>query len=337
MKRFNPSVVRTSTSRALIPKRRGELPHTTAFRADVLDGLGRPHGQKILPSKYFYDAHGSDLFERICVQPEYYPARTELALMERYAAQMAATLGPRCALIELGSGTSKKTRLLLDELESPALYVPIDISRTHLNAATERLRGAFPDLQVAPVVGDFTRSFLMPRPSGPSERTIVYVPGCTLWNLPLDDARAVLQRYSRLVGEDGGLLIGVDLVKDLDVLRAAYDDAAGVTAAFNKNLLVRMAKELGAEIDLGTFSHRAVWSQAHSRIEMHLVSQSEQTIRIDDDVFRLEPGEAIVTEYSHKFTLESFAELIASAGFEDTAGWTDDAGWFSVRYARATR
>jgi dimethylhistidine N-methyltransferase len=304
-----------------------------AFLADVLAGLSRPRKQ--LPCKYFYDERGSRLFDAICELPEYYPTRSELAILERHAGEMAAALGPRCGLVEYGSGSGLKTRLLLGRL-GEGVYYPVDISREHLLASARRLAEEFPAVEVVPVCADFTRPFQLPEARREVGRRVVYFSGSTIGNFPPRQARALLRRISRLVGPGGGLLIGVDLKKDPAVLEPAYDDAAGVTAAFNLNLLVRANRELGADFDLGGFRHLAFYNERHGRVEMHLVSEREQAVRVGGHRFRFAEGETIRTEYSYKFDLEGFAGLARSAWLCVRRVWRDPAGLFSVQYAEAS-
>lgn len=300
------------------------------FLADVLAGLSRPRKQ--LPCKYFYDERGSRLFDAICELPEYYPTRAELRILERHAGRMAEYFGPRCGLIEFGSGSGLKTRLLLGRLVE-GVYYPVDISREHLLASARRLEGEFPGVEIEPVCADFTRPFELPPARREVRRRVVYFSGSTIGNFAPRQALTLLQRIARLVGPGGGLLIGVDLKKDRAVLEPAYDDSAGVTAAFNLNLLARANRELGADFDLGSFRHLAFYNERHGRVEMHLVSEREQAVRVGGSRFRLGEGETIRTEYSYKFGVEEFAGLARSADLEVREVWRDPAGLFSVQYA----
>ncbi|MGB9428960.1 MAG: L-histidine N(alpha)-methyltransferase, partial [Gammaproteobacteria bacterium] len=266
------------------------------MRTEVLAGLdGTP---KTLPCKYFYDTRGSELFERICELPEYYLTRTELAIMETHATDMAAALGSRILLVEPGSGSSIKTRLLLDRLREPRAYVPVDISREHLVNAADRLNRRYPALEVLPVCADFSQPFALPAPRRPAASTVIYFPGSTIGNFEPDDAVQLLQRLQRLAGRDGGLLIGVDLRKDRGLLERAYNDAAGVTAAFNLNLLRRLNRELQSDFDLKHFRHLALYNETEGRIEIYLVSLGNQTVCVADETFHFREDEHIVTEYS---------------------------------------
>jgi dimethylhistidine N-methyltransferase len=300
------------------------------FRREVLAGLSRP--RKELPCKYFYDARGSALFERICEQPEYYLTRTELAITRRHAADLAAALGPRCLLVEFGSGSSVKTPLLLERLPDPAGYVPVDISREHLLASAAALAARFPGLEVLPVWADFTTPFTLPAPRHPAARRAVYFPGSTIGNFGPDEAVRLLAGIAALGGPGGGLVIGVDLRKPAAAVEPAYNDAAGVTAAFNLNLLARINRELGADFDLDAFEHRAFFDEDHSRIEMHLVSRRPQAVHLGRATVRFAPGEGIRTEYSYKYSREAFARLAHAAGLAVRRVWTDDTGLFSVQY-----
>lgn len=305
-------------------------PARASFRDEVLQGLSR--SQKMLPCKYFYDERGSQLFERICDLEEYYPTRTELAIMRRDAADMAELIGPGCLLIEYGSGSSLKTRLLLDHLENPAGYVPIDISREHLLRAAHELALAYPHVPVHPVCADYTGDYELPQLPQRERRRVVYFPGSTIGNFTPAQAVDFLHHVAEVCGPGGGLLIGVDLRKDAEVLERAYNDAEGVTAAFNLNLLARVNRELGADFDLRQFRHEAVFNPDESRIEMHLVSESEQTVRIGDEDVEFESGERIHTENSYKYAPESFAELAQRAGLARERLWTDLDRLFSVQY-----
>lgn len=300
------------------------------FRAEVLQGLRAP--VKTLPSKYFYDSAGSELFEQITRQPEYYPTRTELAIMERHAAEMAALLGRHVLLVEYGSGSSAKTRLLLDQLDRPAGYVPIDVSCEFLRRTAEGLAADYPDLPVLPLCGDFTGPLELPEPPRHVARRVVYFPGSTLGNFTPDESVALLRRTARLCGPGGSLLLGADLRKDRRVLEAAYNDARGVTAAFNRNLLVRINRELSGDFAVERFRHRAFFNAAEGRIEMHLVSCCDQTVRVAGEEFAFAAGESIRTELSQKYTVRDLCQLAKAAGFDLTHVWRDEREYFSVSY-----
>lgn len=301
-----------------------------AFRREVLDGLLRR--RKRLACKFFYDEQGSRLFDRICALPEYYLTRTEMRIMRDHAADMAARIGPACELVEYGSGSSIKTRILLDALQSPGVYVPVDISREHLRRSAEALSHAYPTVEVLPVCADYTRDFELPVPDRSTRQRFVYFPGSTIGNFEPHEAFAFLRRVARVVGSGGGLLIGVDLKKDPTILHAAYNDAAGVTAAFNLNLLARINRELGGDFNLAHFQHYAYYNPGEGRIEMHLVSTAAQSVHIGPTTIRFERGESIHTECSHKYTPEQFAELAEWAGFDVAQVWTDADDLFSVQY-----
>jgi len=300
------------------------------FRADVLRGLNAP--RKVLPCKYFYDELGSALFERITELEEYYPTRTELGIMERYAAEMAGLLGPSCLLIEYGSGSSVKTRLLLNHLRDPAGYIPVDVSGEHLRCSARALNREYPAFEVLPLCADFTRPLALPVCQKPAGRRVVYFPGSTLGNFTPAEATALLRQTAVLCGRDGGLLLGVDLRKDPSVLEAAYNDRRGVTAAFNRNILVRINRELGANFDLNQFAHQALYDDAHGRIEMHLVSLCDQVVRVSGVPFFFSTGESIHTENSYKYSLSALADLAAASGFSVERIWTDARRYFSMAY-----
>lgn len=292
-----------------------------SFRDDVVAGLSLP--QKSLPPKYFYDAAGSRLFARICRLPEYYVTRAELALTRRHLAAIARFAGRGCQLIEYGSGEGLKSRLLIRALR-PAAYVPIDISQDALDTAARGLAREFPRLLIAPVAGDFSRPLELPLLKKPR---VVYFPGSTIGNLTPEEAHAFLS-MSR--GVAARMLVGVDLKKDPALLHAAYNDAAGVTAAFNLNLLARINRELGADFDLRRWRHYAFYNPAAGRIEMHLVSMQIQRVALGKHRFRFAAGETIHTENSYKYSLEGFRELAARAGFRASRAWTDRRGLFAL-------
>ena len=304
-------------------ERRGARPLELAvFRQDVVAGLSRP--QTSLPPKYFYDAAGSRLFARICRLPEYYVTRAELALTRRHLAAIARFAGRGCQLIEYGSGEGVKSRLLIRALR-PAVYVPIDISADALRAAARGLAREFPRLRVVPVIGDFSRPIDIPVRRGlPS---VVYFPGSTIGNLTPEEAHAFLS-MSR--GVAARMLVGVDLKKDPAVLHAAYNDAAGVTAAFNLNLLARINRELGADFDPRRFRHYAFYNPAAGRIEMHLVALEAHSVRLGRHRFAFAEGETIHTENSYKYSPGEFTGLAAQAGFRGTRVWTDRRGLFAL-------
>jgi L-histidine Nalpha-methyltransferase len=308
-------------------------PATEKFRADVLRGLHRRH--KRLPCKYFYDAAGSRLFDAICRLSEYYPTRVELNLLREHAGEMAKRLGPKVALIEYGSGSSVKTRLVLDALDHPAAYLPVDISREHLLTSAEKLAADYPGLIVRPVCADFTRNVKLPADLPIGARRVVYFPGSTIGNFGPRPATRLLRGMARLIGPGGGVLIGADLKKDARVLEAAYDDAAGVTAAFNRNLLERINRDLQGSFDIQAFRHHALYNPKFGRVEMHLISTRPQTVRVAGERIDFAEGESIHTESSYKFTLQGLHALAARAGPRARQDWTDPRRWFSVSYFTA--
>jgi dimethylhistidine N-methyltransferase len=297
---------------------------------EVLAGLERP--QKELPSKLLYDTHGSDLFEQICELEEYYPTRTELAILRQHAPDMARLLGRDCLLIEYGSGSGRKARLLLDQLASPVGYVPIDISRTALEQSVGELAAAYPHLEVLPVCADYTQPFELPRPARRPARVVVFFPGSTIGNFEPAMASQFLRDAARLAGPGGGLLIGVDRKKEPWRLHRAYNDGRGVTAAFNLNILERLNRELGADFRVERFEHYAFYNPVLGRIEMHLVSLADQQVHVADRLVHLRLGESIWTESSYKFTPEEFTALAAAAGWSVQQVWTDAERLFSVQY-----
>jgi dimethylhistidine N-methyltransferase len=308
--------------------RQAESSSIARFRADVMRGLGAP--TKELPSKYFYDEAGSELFERITQLEEYYLTRTELSIMKRHVAEMADRLGPRCLLIEYGSGSSLKTRLLFDHLHEPAGYVPIDVSGEHLRRSTEALSGEYPSIEMLPLDADFTCPVRLPEPRRQAERRVVYFPGSTIGNLTPDEATALLRQTAALCGPGGKLLLGADLRKDRRVLEAAYDDTQGVTALFNRNILVRINRELQTDFVVDQYRHKAFYNALESRIEMHLVSLREQFVHLGTAEFSFTVGESIRTEYSHKYGLRDLRSLAQASGFRVEDTWLDDARYFSV-------
>jgi dimethylhistidine N-methyltransferase len=304
------------------------LPGGDSFLDDVLKGLARP--QKTLPPKYFYDARGCELFEQICELPEYYPTRTELAIMREHAGAMVKFLGPDCQLIELGSGSSTKTRILIEQLQPP-LYVPIDIAGEALRAAAAGLAQLFPWLNIIGVCADYTKPLKLPEFVGvPIRKKAVYFPGSTIGNFTPHEAIEFLQLARRMVGAGGALLVGVDLKKDKKALDAAYSDAAGVTAAFNLNLLARINRELGGDFQLRRFCHKAFYDEDKGRIEMHLESLAAQFVHVGGERLRFSQGETIHTEISCKYSVEEFRAVAHRAGFEPDQTWIDAANLFSV-------
>lgn len=299
------------------------------FRDDVLRGLSGE--EKSVPSKYFYDEEGSRLFEEICKLPEYYPTRTELSILQQDGAEMANLLGRECLLIEYGSGSTCKTRLLLNQIAEPAGYVPIDIAREQLQESSEALAREYPNLPVRPLCADFTGDIELPR-NAAGKRKVVYFPGSTIGNLTPGEAVALLRRTARLCGPQGGLLIGVDQKKEPSVLTRAYNDDAGVTAAFNANILKRINRELGADFQIEQFWHHAFYNPKESRIEMHLVSRQDQWAAVAGHSFFFSEGETLRTEYSYKYSQRGLQGLALAAGFSIQQVWTDPHNYFCVAY-----
>ena len=296
----------------------------------ILAGLKAP--QKRIAPKYFYDETGSRLFDEICNLPEYYLTRTERAIMERHLDEMAALIGPGAAVIEFGSGSSRKIRQLLDHLDEPAAYVPVDISEDYLSSMSGALARDYPKVQILPVFADFTRPFDLPSYSVSPARNLVFFPGSTIGNFERAEARSLLEVMRHEAGPGGGLLIGVDLKKDPATVHAAYNDSAGVTAAFNLNVLRRLNAELGANFDLDGFRHAAVYDEREGRIEMRLVSLRAQRVAVAGHGIDFREHEHLVTEYSHKYSQDEFAMLATSAGLEPVRAWTDERALFSVQY-----
>lgn len=311
----------------------GQYPAADTIRAEVLRGLlGDP---KTLPPKLFYDRAGARLFEAICELPEYYLTRTELAILRRRAADIASLCGEHTALIEYGSGAGVKVRLLLDALRNPAAYVPVDISMEQLAVvAAERAR-QYPHLRVAPVCADYTTRFALP-PLPVDARRVAFFPGSTIGNLHPAEATAFLHRIRSTIGPRGALILGIDRRKDAGVLHAAYNDAAGVTAAFNLNLLTRLNRELNATFDLATFRHWACFNDEASRVEMHLESTIEQRVHVAGTPVDFESGETILTECSYKYDLPFLEAVVRPAGFSIQELWTDEREWFWVGFLLPT-
>lgn len=288
--------------------------------------------QKKLSPKYFYDEYGSQLFEAICELPEYYPTRTEISIMREYLPEMARYIGPLPNVIEFGIGSGLKTKLLLEALDQPTAFVPVDISEEHLMQTVADLEKNFPNIEMLPVATDFTQPFPVPEPTRESVRNLVYFPGSTIGNFEPEAAIKLLRVMHREADKGGCLLIGFDLQKDIKTLEQAYNDSQGITAQFNLNMLRRLNVEYSADFDLETFRHDAVYNTVHGRIEMHLVSSKNQQVTIGNRRFALEKGESICSEYSYKYTLPQFADMAKQAGFAVKKVWTDSNGWFSLQY-----
>jgi dimethylhistidine N-methyltransferase len=308
---------------------------TSDLLSDVIAGLS--NNPRSLPCKYFYDERGAALFQKICELPEYYITRTEIDILGRYHAEIAAQLGPNVELIGLGTGAGTKTRILIDGLEKPAVYVPIDISEKQLRKSSMFFQKIFPNLEILPVCADYLQPVVLPAPRRKAARNVVYFPGSTIGNFEPNEALEFLRRIGKVSGRGGGLLIGVDLQKDQGVIEAAYNDKAGVTAEFNLNLLAHINRETGANFDLSQWQHRAIYGSEAGRIEMYLISVADQTVRIGDREFHFRAGEKILTEHSYKHTPEGFIALAGQAGFDFVKLWTDDARLFGVFYFSCSR
>lgn len=296
----------------------------------IVNGLSAP--QKQISPKYFYDARGSKLFDDITRLPEYYLTYAELGIMWDNIAEIVELVGKQASLIEFGSGSSLKTRILLEHLSELAAYVPVDISEEHLHASANQIRDEFPHVDVLPVVADFTQEFSLPAPMVMPVRNIVYFPGSTIGNFECEMAIGLLRVMHHEAGKGGALLIGVDLQKDPAVIEKAYNDSAGVTAQFNLNMLQRLNRDYGANFDVNAFTHSANYDQDKSRVVIKLVSQADQTFEIGDTAFDIAAGESILTEYSHKYTLDGFAAMARTAGFAVEKVWTDAERLFSVQF-----
>ncbi len=319
----------------------GKVAYFVDLQPDLEDFLsavvkGFSSSRKSLPPKFFYDAYGSQVFDRICATPEYYVTRTEIGLMKDIGAEIRALAGPQNVVVEYGCGSSLKIHALLEALIDPAEYLAIDISKQHLINTVEEIVADYPDLRVGAICADFSASFDWPPEADQSgSRRLAYFPGSTIGNQMPAEAAQFLISVRRLIGEGGSLLIGVDLKKDIGVLNRAYNDAAGHTADFNLNLLRRINNELGASIDLSSFEHRAYFNAEKSRIEMHLESNIDQTVDIDGRTFSFKSGETIHTENSYKYSLAEFSELAEKCGFKPRKAWTDADDFFSIHYLDA--
>ncbi|RLU00781.1 L-histidine N(alpha)-methyltransferase [Ketobacter sp.] len=322
----------TNTALALIDE---SLPQDQEFLQDVLHGLSQP--RKSLPCKYFYDEQGSQLFEAICDTPEYYITRTELGILTTNMQSIAAQVGAGCDILEFGSGAGIKIRLLLAGLQQPRSYIPIDISMEILAQSARQLSAEFPQVHVHPIVGDYHKDIELPaafRQPG-QQRKLVFFPGSTISNFTPQEAGAFLQRIRALLAPGDGLLIGVDCVKPTPILNAAYNDAAGYTAAFNLNLLQRIQDTFATNLRPQHFFHHAFFNAEESRIEMHLVSKRDQLIDIEGRCFRFRKGETIHTENSYKYSVPGFVAMARQAGFHPTDLWQDPQQHFSLHYLTA--
>lgn len=323
------------TTAPSLPNLRETIVHDSAlrdtFRSDVLEGLARP--RKSIEPKHLYDDRGSEIFERICEVPEYYPTRTETRIFERRIGEIAGAIGAGATLIEPGAGSGEKAERLLGAMEDPRAFVPMEISGAALADAAERVAERYPEIDVLPVRSDFT-AFCEAPDETPDDRRVVFFPGSTIGNLEPEVRSQLLRDFRNLAGRGGRLLIGFDLVKDEETLVAAYNDSEGVTAEFNLNLLDRINRELDADFDRARFEHDAPWVEAKRRIEMHLVSLEDQEVTVEGRAFRFRKGERMQTESSHKFAPSSFDAVARSAGFELEERWTDERDWFCVALFR---
>lgn len=322
---MNAAIARARAQAALTDLR----PQPDDIAADAIAGLSST--PKTLPSKYFYDAEGSRLFEAITRQPEYYLTRVELALMEAQMPSIAQAIGDGVHVVEFGSGSGRKTELLLEGLDAPVAYTPIEISRTALMDSVTRLGQSFPDVQMLPVCADFTRPVPLPHADRRAHRTLVFFPGSTLGNFSEEEAVRLLRSMRGTMGDSGCALIGIDLDKNPAIIEAAYNDLAGVTAAFTVNLLTRLNREIDSDFETDGFRHRALYARDRMRIETSLVSQRAQTVRIGDHAFDFAEGEAMHVEISQKYTDASFSALVAHAGLRVTHGWNDEGDSFGLR------
>lgn len=322
-----------TSNRAALARANDTDPALQDDAEQVLAGLTAP--QKTLSPKYFYDEAGSRLFDEICNLPEYYLTRTERWIMERFLGEMAELIGPRVSVIEFGSGSSRKIRLLLDNLDEPAAYVPVDISADYLSGMAAELARDYPGVQVQPVFADFTEPFELPAHRVRPARNLIFFPGSTIGNFDKQDALSLLRLMRLEAGPGGALLIGVDLKKDPKIIHAAYNDRAGVTAAFNLNALKRLNAELSADFDLANFRHEAIYDETEGRIEMRLVSRKPQRVDIAGTSIEFGDGEYIITEYSHKYSLQEFSDLAVAAGLNPERSWQDEDALFSVQYLTA--
>lgn len=297
---------------------------------EYISGLRR--FSKKLPCKLFYDEQGNRLFDRICGLEEYYPTRTEFAILHENAAEIAQRAGRGTALVELGSGTGAKGRMLLNHLREPALYVPVEIAREQLSRSCEEIQADFPELGILSICTDYTQDFRLPVFSPDVRRPLLFFPGSTLGNFEPIEAVGFLLRLAQLGGEGAALLIGIDLKKEKSRLEAAYNDSNGVTAAFNLNILARANRELGADFRLDCFRHRAFYDEMHGRVVMQLESQCDQQVRVGPEMFSFARDETITTEYSYKYSVGEFQALARLAGFSAARVWTDPEKLFSLHY-----
>jgi dimethylhistidine N-methyltransferase len=302
---------------------------------EILGEISRGLNQKIkhIPCKYFYDEMGSLLFDKICQLEEYYPTRTEVSIINNNITEITGLFDDKTLLVELGSGSSLKTKILLDNITSLAGYVPIDISQEHLLSSVEELKGLYPKLNIHPIISDFTKTFSIPSLEFSYDRIIIFYPGSTVGNFLPNEAKEFLFNIAKVCGSGTGLLIGLDLIKDIRVIERAYNDKDGITAKFNLNILERLNKDIQTNFNPRLFDHLAFFNTTESRIEMHLVSKISQLIKLNDLTIPLREGESIVTEYSYKYSIKEFKELINDRYFLDHF-WQDDKEYFSLLYFR---
>ncbi|MDO9101644.1 MAG: L-histidine N(alpha)-methyltransferase [Candidatus Nitrotoga sp.] len=304
------------------------------FRLDVCAGLRQQ--QRSIPPKYFYDAQGSALFGQICETSEYYLTRTETAILDQYSAEMMGLIGQPCALVEFGCGSAVKTPLLLRHLDSSSVCVLIDICKPQLEQTEARLAAQFPNIKILAVCADYTQLQALPLPVSCDLRPVIFFPGSTIGNYTPEEAQYLLRKAAKLIGPNVSMLIGVDCKKEPAILNAAYNDKAGLTKAFNLNLLARMERELGAEIEPEGFAHYAFYNPALGRVEMHLVSRFDQVIRLSGEEFWIGEGESIHTENSYKYWPDEFQDLAKSAGWDTAMVWTDADKFFSIHLLRVS-
>ncbi len=311
-----------------------DIVESESFRLDVCTGLRQQ--QRSISPKYFYDAQGSVLFGQICETAEYYPTRTETAILDQYSVEMMGLIGQSCALVEFGCGSAVKTPLLMRHLDSSAACVLIDICKPQLEQTEARLVAQHPDIKILSVCGDYTQLQALPLPISCDLRPVIFFPGSTIGNYTPEEAQDLLRKAAKLIGPNGSMLIGVDCKKDPMVFNNAYNDKAGLTKAFNLNLLARMERELGAEIEPDGFAHYAFYNPVPGRVEMHLVSRFDQVIRISDEEFSIGAGETIHTENSYKYRPDEFQGLARNAGWDTEMFWTDANKFFSIHLLRVS-
>ncbi len=304
------------------------LSKKTSMLEEVISGLSQE--QKTLPSKFFYDEKGSKLFDDITELEEYYPTRTERKILEEYVDEIADYLGEKVLLIEPGSGSSSKTKILLGNMENICCYIPMDISGDYLFKVADQLRSEFPNIQIMPLSADYTKPFELPE-SSPDARKIVFYPGSTIGNFKMEKVHQFLNVIHEIIGNDGAFLIGADLKKEAEVLKAAYNDSKGITAQFNKNILIHLNRELGTSFNSEFFDHKAIWNEEKGRIEMHLFVNKNHSVKIGEHIIEFRLGESVHTENSHKYTLDGFADMV-SDWFEVKKVWTDEKDYFSLQY-----